>query len=87
MSENKPLSGLPSSAIPQSPMHDIIQSISRIIDEDERVTQAAALPRDKPGILELTEVVAEDDPAPRSQDGAAAAPAGRPAAPAAAGTQ
>jgi cell pole-organizing protein PopZ len=87
MSENKPLSGLPSSAIPQSPMHDIIQSISRIIDEDERVTQAAALPRDKPGILELTEVVAEDDPAPRSQDGAAAAPAGRPAAPAAAAAE
>jgi cell pole-organizing protein PopZ len=64
-------------ATPQSSMQDIIKSISRIIDEDNRVAPSPPIiprDRDKHGVLELTEVV-EADGSLRRLDGSGAAAA------------
>jgi hypothetical protein len=64
--------------MPESSMQDIIASISRIIDEDNRTPNSARrLPRERSGILELTDAI-EDDGSVRKLDGGE--PPGRQAA-------
>jgi uncharacterized protein len=55
--------------MPESSMQDIIASISRIIDEDNQTPNPARrLPRERSGILELTDAI-EDDGSVRKLDG------------------
>jgi hypothetical protein len=64
--------------MPESSMQDIIASISRIIDEDNRTPNPVRrLPRERSGILELTDAI-EDDGSVRKLDGGE--PPGRQAA-------
>ncbi len=64
--------------MPELSMQDIIASISRIIDEDSRTPNPARrLPRERSGILELTDAI-EDDGSVRKLDGGE--PPGRQAA-------
>lgn len=59
--------------MPESSMQDIIASISRIIDEDNRTPNPApSSPADRSGILELTDAI-EDDGSVRKLGGGEAA--------------
>ena len=71
MPQDKPAANAPvkDPVMPESSMQDIIASISRIIDKDNQTPDPVQrLPRERSGILELTDAI-EDDGSVRKLDG------------------